>query len=54
MLRFTPGWVIFLLTPMFGGCVIYTGVGDNQGAAGGADAKKARTDETDQYRAHVI
>jgi hypothetical protein len=68
MLRFTHGWAIFLITPMLGGCIVYTGVGGNQGAAGGdtttpqpsgggdtsAAAVQARKDEAAQYRAHVI
>jgi len=69
-LRFTPGWVIFLITPMLGGCIIKLGSGDNQSAAGGdtttpqpsggggapalTDAQQARKDEADQYLAQVI
>jgi len=68
MLRFTPGWVIFLITPMLGGCIIDLSAGNSQGAAGGdtttpqpsgggdtsAAATQARKDEADQYLAQVI
>ena len=66
MLRFPPGWVIFLVTPLLGGCIVDLGGGggDNKGTPSGGmtsggdpgliGTQQARKDEADQYIAQVI
>ena len=35
MLRPNPGWVLLVITPLLGGCIIELGAGHDQSAAGG-------------------
>lgn len=67
MLRSNPGWVLLVITPILGGCIIELGAGHDQSAGGDAPssgggggatglsgAQQARKDEADRYVAQVI
>jgi hypothetical protein len=66
-LRSNPGWVLLVITPLLGGCIIELGAGHDQsaggdtpssggggGATGLSGAQQARKDEADRYVAQVI
>ena len=67
VLRSNPSWVLLVITPLLGGCIIELGAGHDQsaggdtpssggggGATGLSGAQQARKDEADRYVAQVI